>query len=461
VCGSGDLHCTCSNFHDDFQDYKDAIAYRGSNQPAEFAPVSYLFCHDNRTDDLSWCTRSDAGESFQEVVEHFRGRWHDRYPQTYFRNFRASGPTEAGSYGDIVDTVKIFQHLWFRRNYEPGFRTDFGPLGYNDQLLASVDAMNWYAEIIGLPDVGAYQLDAPANVYRKVSDDPNALGADFGLLPGNGFYLWSAYQQGLNGFSRLERAGTFLDKIYAVEALARRDWASSSSFALDERFFVNFFDAFETEVTELFGGLVLRNPRWYAPRVALDSQGDPTLRYLSLYRALDRGSQDATYPEPAIDGSDTEVLRDWAAIQALANFPVYYDTSFEQRMLVFKLGSGDGYDIPTTRIDGSPTCGYRESGCSTPDYVVYDSDRVHTSYVAVQISPTLSQNRPEQQITYQLLTGLYDRQEQARALSAIAVPTTAQAQQLRALRLSIERDESFLEYLIDLSRSFGLSSYLF
>ena len=28
-------------------------------------------------------------------------------------------------------------------------------------------------------------------------------------------------------------------------------------------------------------------------------------------------------------------------------------TSFEQRLLIFKLGSGDGYTIPTTRKDGT------------------------------------------------------------------------------------------------------------
>ena len=459
ACSTDDVHCICSDFHNDFKAYTDGVAYRSSNQAPTFTPVQYLYCNDERTNDLSWCTRYDAGESFQEVVEHYRGSWHDRYPSRYFRNFRASGPTEAGSYSSVVDAAKIFQHLWFRRSFEPGFRTNFGPLGYNDQILASIDTMNWYAEIIGLPDVGAYTLDADANVYRKVSDDPNASQADFGLQPGEGYYLWSAYQEGLNGFSRMERSGTFLDKFYAIEALARRDWGLN--FTLDERYNVNFFDLFETEVTELFGGLILRNPRWYAPRVAMDAEGEPTLRYLSLYRGLERDSQDVTYPEPAVDGSDTEVLRDWATIQALANFPVYYDTSFEQRMLVFKLGSGDGYDIPATRPDGTPTCGYADSGCTEPDYVVYDSDRVHTSYVAVQISPGLSQNRPEQQITYQLLTGLYDRQEEVRALTALPSRTAAQEARLRTLRLSIERDESFLEYLIELARTFGVSAYLF
>jgi hypothetical protein len=39
--------------------------------------------------------------------------------------------------------------------------------------------------------------------------------------------------------------------------------------------------------------------------------------------------------------------------------------------------------------------------------------------------------------------------------------TAAEEARLRTLRLSIERDESFLEYLIELARTFGVSSYLF
>jgi hypothetical protein len=457
-CGDGG--CVCSNFFDDWNAYLSASAYRSSARDPEYAPVDYLFCHDNRVDDLSWCTKFDAGESFQEVVDHYRLGWLQRYPSSYFRNFRRSGPARGASSGTVVDAVKIYQHLFFRFNFEGNsFRNSTGPLGYADQLFASADVLNWLGEIIAAPDVGSYAYDEERNVYTQISRDPGAAGSDMDLYPGQGFYLWSDYQEGLNGFFRLERAGTFLDKYLAIQSLARRDW--NLNFTIDERYYINFYDLFDTEVIDLFGGLILRNPSAYAPRVMSTDGQEPELAYLSHYRAGDRGSNAETYPQPAIDGTDTEVLRDAAAIQALATFPIFYDTSFEQRMLVFKQGSGDGYEIPAERSDGTPTCGHGEPGCQTPDYIVYDSDRLHTAYVAVVIQPNREEGIDEQQLGYQLLLRLKSEQARVRELQGQDSLTDAEDDELRKLRRDIERDESFVEYLIELGRQFGISSYLY
>ena len=77
-------------------------------------------------------------------------------------------------------------------------------------------------------DPDSYALDEDTNTYRFLGGDPGLPGSDLDLAPGQGFYLWSAYQEGLNGFFRLERAGTFLDKLMAIESLARRDWRRSA-----------------------------------------------------------------------------------------------------------------------------------------------------------------------------------------------------------------------------------------
>jgi hypothetical protein len=96
----------CSNFYDDFDAYQNGTAYRGRAETAKYAPVKYLYCHDNRLNDLSWCSQSDAGESFQEVVEHYRRSWRERYPRAYFRNFRASGPAKGSSYDTVVEAYR-------------------------------------------------------------------------------------------------------------------------------------------------------------------------------------------------------------------------------------------------------------------------------------------------------------------------------------------------------------------
>jgi hypothetical protein len=450
-CGSGS--CLCSNFFDDFQP-----------GVSTYTPVSYLYCHDNRTDDLSWCTTMDAGESFQESVEHYRVSWLERYPQLYFRNFKRNGPTRGYATSSIVDAVKLYQHLFFRLYYEPGFREKPGPLGLFDQLLASADVLNWLAEIIASPDVGTYALDEPAGLYRPVASGAGAPPGSVELKPGQAFYLWSAYQEGLNGFFRLERAGTFLDKVRAIEAVSRREWGLT--YTIDERFFINFYDLFPDEVTDLFGGLILRNPRAYAPRLLPDpAGGEPTLSYLNLYRGPGGTgvSTEETYGGAAVDGTDSDVLRDAAALYALAEFPVFYDTSFEPRLMVFKYGSGEGYTIPATRADGTPTCAYGADGCDSPDYIVYESDRQHTSFMAVVIEPDGDQPsaNDNQQLGFQLLLKLRTEQDQIRALAAQEELSDGERQELSRLRASVERDESFVDYLIELSKEFGISSSLF
>jgi hypothetical protein len=155
------------------------------------------------------------------------------------------------------------------------------------------------------------------------------------------------------------------------------------------------------------------------------------------------------------------VLRDAAAIQALATFPIFYDTSFEQRLLVFKTGSGEGYKIPTERADGTPTCGYGDKDCGTPDYIVYDSDRLHTTFVAVIIQPNRQQGVDEQQLGFQLLLRLKQQQDTVRKLEAKADPSSADTAKLTLMKETLQRDESFIDYLIELERTYGISTYLF
>jgi hypothetical protein len=183
-----------------------------------------------------------------------------------------------------------------------------------------------------------------------------------------------------------------------------------------------------------------------------------------------RGSQREVYPGPAIAGTTNEVLRSWAAILALAQFPVYYDTSFEQRLLVFKAGSGSGFDIPDIQPNGEPTCVYGSDGlgaghvvvdadvldgCDTPadaDYVVFESKRFRTPYVAVKVRPNLDLNLEEEQVGFQLLRRLVDLQDE---LEALDPSDPAHSSKMQAL----QRGESFLEYLIELQTAYGISNF--
>ena len=486
-CNGGD-NCICSTFDEDMRDFEAGFSFcaivggaivcdyepdpDGDGISSHFA-VPYQFCSDFRTHDISWCTRNDAGESFQEAIDHYRRSWEEAWPLAYNRRFRAAGPATGGTFDGIQSVVKIYQHFFFRFFFEPGFRANLGPLGVDDQFLASADAMNWLTEIVTLPQPGSYAFDSTENVYRHLSTDMGAAGADASLPIGSGYPMWSSYQEGFNGYFRVEQSGVFYDKYLALLGLAQRDW--NLSFTIDERFFINFYDLFPVEMTEFFGGLILDDPSWYAPR--LDTTGAaPQITPLTWFRSSCpdadgnavpcRGAQPDVYPGPALEGTSNEVLRAWATILALAQFPVYFDPTFEQRLVVFRRGTGEGFRIPDVQADGEPSCAFGSvtvdpahvTGCADPDYVVYEASD-QQQYLAVKVRSREAFNLEEEMLGFQLLSKLVERKDERDALEAVPSPTPAQQARLAALREEVQKGESFLLYLIDIQERYGISAY--
>jgi len=471
----GGGNCQCSPFYEDVIDYSIGVApYDTATE--EMYPVDYLFCTDDRVQDISWCNRFDAGESFTETIDFFRRRFEESYPTSYYRRFRDTSLGGLSTLGFVIDAAKIYQHLFFRYFNEPGFSSEEGALGFNDQFFASIDAMNWMTEIVTMPDAGSYEYDPDGDVYRYLGEEMDMDGSDMNVPVGVGFPTWSKYQDGYFGFYRRERAGVFMDKFYAMLALAIRDWGFS--FTIDERYFINFYDLFPVEMTEFFGGLIIDEDRWFQPRVEM-VDGTPQIEYLNWYRgtcntptgrAPCRPDQETVYPGTAIADTTPEILRDWATVLALAQFAVFYDTSFEQRLSIFKVGSGESFGVPELQSDGSRTCAYRDavlpgathdSGCNAEDadYVIYESDRFHTGYVAVKVKPRLTYNLEEEQLGYQLMRRLVDKQQRLRALRRIDDPTRAERDELIQVERDVNSNESFLEYLIDVQRQYGISAY--
>ncbi len=485
---NGDRSCVCSSFTEDFLDYTAGLGgYENDlddNGDVDYFPVDYLFCTDDRVNDISWCNRFDAGDSFTEVLDHFRRGFEETYPRRYHRAFRrgciygdpnCEGSLGFGSVGSVIDAAKIYQHLYFRYFYEPGFSTDRGPLGIDNQFDASIAAMNWFAELVNLPDTGSYRFDARSGRYRRIDAQIDAPGADISLGIGQGFPMWSTYQEGHYGFYRTEESGVFYDKYFALMALSLRDWGLS--YSLDERFFINFYDLFQVEMTEFFGGMIAGDPTSFAPRVA--QRGEIfDVQHVDLYRncgssGCGRESLPAAYDSPALESTSNTVLRDWATILALATFPVFYDTSFEQRLSVFKRESGDGFRIPATQPDGSATCAYggvalepehtTTCGAGEHDYVVYSSRRLHSQYIAVKVRPRLEYNLDEEQLGFNLLRSMVDTQSRIEQLEMERDAGTLndeEADELARRSDELTESESFLEYLIEIQRAYGISSWL-
>ena len=482
-CGGDDDHCVCSSFDKDFVDYYNNVPPYNNDLnddgEVDFTPVRYLFCSNPRLNDISWCNTFDAGESFTESIANMRVSWEYSYPVRYFRHYRRGFSPGSRARASIVDAAKMYQHMLFRLIYEEGFDTDTTPLGLNDQFFASIDAMNWFARLAQAPDVGSYELDPVTNTYLRMGEELDMAGADMVVEPGTGYYTWSRYQEGLYGFFRMERAGVMWDKLIALRALTIRDW--NLNFSIDERYFINFYDFFPREMTELFGGYVVDQPSWFAPRVTeVDAAGRPSVEYVNLYsgRCLDAGGVlpcrrpiREEYADPAIGGTSNEILRTFAATFALAEFPVFYDTSWERRLSVFTLDNGDGWTLPDLQADGTPTCAFNEaipgSGhpvCTDPedaDYILYTSDRLHTTYVAVKVRTELENPRLEQeQLGFELLLSLTEASARFAELNDGRTLTAAERDERDRLRGRIQRDESFLQNLIELQRQFGITSWL-
>ncbi|MGF1467718.1 MAG: zinc-dependent metalloprotease [Sandaracinaceae bacterium] len=481
--GEVDASCFCSPYDEDFRDFAEGGGPLEWPLPADapYSPVEYLFCSNPRLNDISWCNTFDAGESFQETIEHYRQLWTEGYPRNYFRNFSRNFGTGSRALRYIVDAAKIYQHWFFRFFNEPEFRSDTGPLGQESQFNASVDAMNWLAELAQLPDVGSYEYDERTDSYVHMGSEMNMPGADLSLEPGVGFHQWSAYRDDLYGFFELQRAGVFWDKLVALQALTIRDWGLQ--FQIDERYFVNFYDLFTTEMTELFGGYIVDDPAWFAPRVQVNDEGEGEVFYLNYYRGgtfaacpsdglreFCRDSNEDTFIDPPIQGTTNDILRTYAAIFSLAQFPVFYDPVFENRLVVFKLENGEGFEIPDVQEDGDTTCGFGgiipDTGhelCQSSadaDYALYASDNLNQVWVAAKVRPQVDRvNLEEEQLGFQLLVTMLEQRDRIRVLEAQPSLSDQEREELRDLEDELAASESFVDMLTEIARVFGITSF--
>jgi hypothetical protein len=448
----------CRSFDEDFEVY--VRKQEKKERKVDYYPRVYKFCNHKRLHDLSWCSLDDQGASFREVVLNFREAYHRNYIFENFRrhryNWRPKPP-----FGIFWTLGKIFQHLFYRMRYEKKFRLEEGGFGYLDQYMAAVDTVNFFAEIIAQPDIGRYRLDRRERVYFKVSS--GSYDIDLGL--GLGKYLWSAYQEGLNGIFRLARRGVYLDKVYALLALSMRDWGLE--YTSDERYYVNFYDLFPVEMVQLFGGLILDDPWYYGPRVKLEDS-KPVLIYMdfwrgecSLYGVLKpcRTEMLGAYSKyEAIGDVSNMLLRTWASILSLAEFPIYTDPAFEDQLFIFVEGSGDGFDIPEGLDEGR-------------DFVRYTSGITGKTYVAMRAKPKdpFDYEAPQElAITFVMVAKAKERKELLeeyrlhweRGTLPQGIRSREELRQaIDTLKRTLSQMESFFNFLIRLEKLYGVASY--
>ncbi len=452
----------CSNFDDDM--YNKVSREWGADSP--YFPIKYMYCTDNRTSDISWCNRWDRGGSFREVIANWADFYEKIYPFSWFRrNRRIYGG--ASYWNMMVPMVKIYQHWLYRYIYEPGYADLKGPLYAYDQYLASLDVLNFLARIVGTPDVGSYDMDPVSGNYYKVSGE---LGeGDLDVPLGVGKHMWSAWQDGPMGIMELERMGLHWDKIYALMAMAIRNW--NLMYSYDERFTINFYDMFGWEMMKVFGGVIKDDPTWFAPRWVDDPDSSEAVLYYPYIWGGVCGFLNAPCPTeyydeyydgvPAFENTTNEIVRNYAAIFSLAEFPIFYDTTFEQQLFICERGSGYCFDIDTTSL------------IEHEEYELFYSERLNKTYQAVAVEDDIPEfdSPPQVDISIQLLQHGNELQQAVETLEAhqeagtcptgMTAPCDEElAQAITHSSYKLSQHESFLINLMDLQRAYGITSWL-
>ncbi|MEQ8460437.1 MAG: hypothetical protein RID81_27765 [Sandaracinaceae bacterium] len=377
----------CSNFDDDARAFADA--------GGTLVPVDYFYCEDIRssTRSLPGCAVFDEGDSFREIVRNQVAAYDRDYIFSAFRRFRRRFST--GNYfGRLIrffdPLLGIYQNLIYRYGSDPAFREQEGPFGFEDEFLATADVMNLFARLLAQPSIGSYSYNAGWDRYELTSLDAEP-DAQFVVPFGEGRYLNSVYQTGLSGIWRIERIGSIYDAILAMQLMTIR--GLSPFYGADVVFQTNFYDIFPNEIQQIFTGMIAARPEEYMPR--LEGCDGPSRRcpdgrvvYMDFYRGncfpnaegvVDpsqcRPPTDVTYQDlDVLNGGTRFFLQSYAAIFSLSNFPIYYDTTFQNQMFLCVEGQGDCNQPSPGSVEGV-------------DFVRHTSTRFGKTFLAWQVDP--------------------------------------------------------------------------
>ncbi len=481
----------CSNFDSDARAFSASLA--GS---PEWVPVEFRYCDDLRanTRTMPWCNLFDEGDSFREMVRNGMESYERNYIFQAFRRYRRT--FGYNSYIDgllryLFPLINIQQNLIYRYQTDPAFRNTQGPWAFDDQFLATVDSLNFMARILAEPEIGSYEWNSGYQRYQQFSADPVSARGQLQINIGQGRFFQSVYQSGLTGINRIERMGSFVDKVITMQLLTAR--GISPLYGADLMYFTNMYDIFPNEMNQLFTGMISDNPTQHMPRVicggTFPSCRDPRIVYMDFYRGdCSTPGSTSCRPHPAdvtyrpndaerfyILNNRSTALQNYAAIYGLSQFPVYYDTSFQTQLFLCVEGSGD--------------CNAAE-GIEGTDFVRYTSDRFGKSYLAWQLTPGQGGLINQESIAFAMVREARDSTLILRALRAFrgdfggpanseeniaanlspeefalytslsyVIPTTATTRNNEIDRLDFRvRDlESFFGYLTQLEREFGIN----
>ncbi|MAQ13671.1 MAG: hypothetical protein CMN30_02625 [Sandaracinus sp.] len=391
----------CSNTDGD-----QARAIAGVAAP-RWAPVHYRFCTDDRVGTYAWCHRFDEGDSYREVVRNIAEQYDRQYIFTNFRRYRRTFSLGGYLFNRLIGRQynilqAIQQNLIYKYANEPEYRNTTGAFEFEDQFMATADMMNFYAKVMFQPPIGAYTWNEGWQRYENTSVLTETPGASLALPLGMARYSSSEYQRGLTGIQRIELVGSFYEKWFTMQMLTERGYVSE--YSRDVPFWTNFYDLFPDEMQQIFQGMIGNQPERVAPRVRCGSGTfprctDPTLVYLNFFRGdcTDLDNPDDCAPPsdevyaslPVVDSDSNVTLQFLGALFSLAEFPTFFDTSYQNQLFLCTVGEGACPEPSATMVEGV-------------DYIDYTSDFYGKTFRAFDVDEPQSVD-DEKGIAFQLI----------------------------------------------------------
>jgi hypothetical protein len=359
---------------------------------------NYRFCSDERVRDRPFCNRGDSGTSAQEIVQNAIDQYEWNYIFNNFRRYRGDTFQPFFYYNRLwgrtfMPIGKLYQSLLYNYYYRDGFAENLGAGGMLDTFLASRNGLNFFAKILATPDIGSYIAWDPNEAnYDGPYTELHAGWADFYVPMGIGKYLWSAMDEGYYGqLYRYARIGTFFDKLFAIEALTTRDWGLPQ--ANDETFPINYYDAFQDEMIDLFTSLISGDMTRYAPVIRAVDEDDvvTSIEYRDFWKggffgtatedfrgleAVSGEDQSWRYEGEAVLNAGGSVwVRIYALLYALLDFPVFFDANFPAYVQLYSYGRPSVKDLEAI-----------EAGEADGTLIAYTSPDRDITYVVPQVS---------------------------------------------------------------------------
>ena len=323
-----------------------------------YVEVPYRFCSDEFRGNLG-CYTWDTGVDVGEMVQNALGSIDEYYVFDAFKRERMYSGSDRfiNSYyarvmsrflailGDSARYYAIYDNIFNDRTWYPDHVVN--PHGLNALARASRTSFNALAQILATPAPGSF-VRGDDGVYRNVTYDPFATETDLTVPLGLGKFPYTQYLGADHyGFeNHVVWVGSFWLKLGALMTLTDSTFYSSSDWVgeqleIGRSSAVGFNTLYQTEITNLIGGVVAGDLDTYGGVVALEGEGSQP-----VYRARDLFNPDVDAGKDTIEpGLNNLTMKLWASVLGLANLPSGFDPSFTDSMTVFLEGQGHEFDL--------------------------------------------------------------------------------------------------------------------